>query len=84
MLYTRVIYEALRTPWALMPEMLAVVADVLRFRAMGGRLTADEIRARIRSARIAAGRAARSASCRSMVSLHTAHSRPRAGCHRPR
>lgn len=49
MLYTRVIYEALRTPWALMPEMLAVVADVLRFRAMGGRLTADEIRARIGS-----------------------------------
>lgn len=47
MLYTRLISEALRQPWALTPDMMAVVADVLRYRASGGRLTAEEIRARI-------------------------------------
>ena len=35
------------TPWAIMPEMLAVIADVVAFRAAGGRLSADEIRERI-------------------------------------
>lgn len=35
------------TPWAIMPEMLAVIVDVVAFRAAGGRLTAEEIRQRI-------------------------------------
>lgn len=45
--YTRIITQALREPWALTPDMMAVVWDVLQFRARGGRLTPDEIRARI-------------------------------------
>jgi len=34
-------------PWALMPEKLAMLADVIAFRSAGGRLTRDEIVARI-------------------------------------
>lgn len=45
--YTRIIRRALSQPWALTPEYLTIVQDILRFRAHGGRLTADEIRARI-------------------------------------
>jgi signal peptide peptidase SppA len=45
--YTRIVNEALRQPWALTEDMMAVVWDVLQFRARGGRLTPDEIRARI-------------------------------------
>lgn len=43
-LLTRYVRE---TPWAIMPEMLAVIADVVAFRAAGGRLSAEEIRERI-------------------------------------
>lgn len=45
--YRRVIASALHQPWALTEEYLAIVQDLLVFRARGGRLTADEIRARI-------------------------------------
>lgn len=45
--YTRVINAAMAKPWALTQEMVAVVWDLLRFRAAGGRLTPEEIRARI-------------------------------------
>lgn len=43
-LVTRYVRE---TPWAIMPEMLAVICDVIAFRAAGGRLSADEIAGRI-------------------------------------
>lgn len=46
-MYDRIIARAMRTPWALDPTKLAVIADLLRFRASGGRLTAEEIKARI-------------------------------------
>src|SRR6185369_15570352 len=46
-MYERIIREAMQTPWALTPRYLAIVQDVLRFRASGGQLTAEELRARI-------------------------------------
>jgi signal peptide peptidase SppA len=46
-MYDRLISLAMRTPWALEPSKLAVIADLLRFRASGGRLSAEEIQARI-------------------------------------
>lgn len=46
-LYSRIIKLANEQPWALAPETLAILADVLRFRASGARFTDDEIRARI-------------------------------------
>lgn len=46
-MYARIIREALQTPWLVTPRYLAIVQDLLRFRASGGRLTAEEIQARI-------------------------------------
>lgn len=48
--YARVIRLAMTQPWAIDPQMAATIADVLRFRASGGRFTADELRARIGAA----------------------------------
>lgn len=48
--YHRLIHEALSMPWCITEDMAAVIWDLLRFRAMGGRLTAEEIRARIGAA----------------------------------
>lgn len=45
--YTRIITRALSQPWAIAPEYLAIIQDLLVFRARGGRLSAEEIRARI-------------------------------------
>ena len=46
-MYDRLMSRAMRTLWALEPSKLAILADLLRFRASGGRLTAEEIQARI-------------------------------------
>jgi signal peptide peptidase SppA len=46
-MYERIIAEALSLPWAITPQMLAVIQDILRFRASGGRLSAEEIEARV-------------------------------------
>jgi signal peptide peptidase SppA len=46
-MYDRILQKALRTPWAITPEYCAIVQDILRFRASGGRLTQDELVARI-------------------------------------
>lgn len=46
-LYPRLMKAAADTPWALAPVTLAILGDVLRFRASGQRLTDDEIRSRI-------------------------------------
>lgn len=45
--YRRVIEAALRQPWCVTPEMRAIIFELLRFRAQGGRLTPEEIKARI-------------------------------------
>lgn len=48
--YTRLIRAAMQQPWAITPAMAATIADILRFRASGGRLTAEELQARIGAA----------------------------------
>lgn len=48
--YPHVMALVREQPWAILPAKLAVIADLLRFRAEGGRLTADEIGARIGAA----------------------------------
>jgi signal peptide peptidase SppA len=47
--YPGILATVREMPWALRPEKLAVILDLLRFRAEGGRLSADEIRERIGS-----------------------------------
>jgi signal peptide peptidase SppA len=59
-LYARILRAVQETPWAIMPSMLAVITELLAFRAAGGRLTRAEIRERIGAAsgaQVAAGRA---------------------------
>lgn len=46
-MYDRIIALALQTPWAIEPRMLATIHELLRFRASGGRLTAEELQTRI-------------------------------------
>ncbi len=57
--YSHVVRYVYETPWAVLPATLTVILDLLRFRALGGRLTAEEIRERIgavsREARRGAG-----------------------------
>lgn len=48
--YARLIRAAMQQPWAITTAMAATITDLLRFRAAGGRFTADEIRARIGAA----------------------------------
>lgn len=45
------IHAALATPWAIQPERLAAIADVLARRAAGEKLDATEIRARVGDAK---------------------------------
>lgn len=53
--YARIIGYLRNEPWAIMPETLAVITDLLRYRAGGQRLTKDEIAARLDGARRDAG-----------------------------
>jgi signal peptide peptidase SppA len=46
-MYERIIRQAMMTPWLVTPEYRDVIYGILRFRASGGRLTADELKARI-------------------------------------
>ena len=48
--YPHVMALVREQPWAILPQKLAVITDLLRFRAEGGRLTADEIGARLGAA----------------------------------
>lgn len=48
--YARIIHAAMTTPWAITPEKAMIIRDILQFRAAGGRLTAEEVRARIGAA----------------------------------
>lgn len=49
--YPRVVALVRDMPWAILPSKLATILDLLRFRAEGGRLTAEEIETRIGAAR---------------------------------
>jgi len=48
--YPHVMALVREQPWAILPAKLAAITDLLRFRAEGGRLTAEEIGARIGAA----------------------------------
>jgi signal peptide peptidase SppA len=50
MKYEHIISWAMNTPWAITPDKLATIMDLLRFRALGGRLSAEEIEQRIGAA----------------------------------
>lgn len=50
LLYGRVLALVREQPWAIRPEKLAAITDLLRFRAEGGRLTDEQIAARIGAA----------------------------------
>lgn len=39
------------TPWAILPERLAIILDLMNFRAQGGRLTTEQITERVGAAR---------------------------------
>jgi len=45
--YERVTRYVLEMPWAIKPEALGVILDIIEFRANGGKWTAEEIEARI-------------------------------------
>jgi signal peptide peptidase SppA len=45
--YPYVMGYVMSTPWAILPDKLAVILDVLRYHAAGGTYTAEEIRERI-------------------------------------
>lgn len=47
MKYTRIIEAATSTPWAILPAKLAIIQDLIAFRAAGGKLTDFEIRERV-------------------------------------
>lgn len=49
--YARVAAHVLSRPWAVTPEMMATMADLLALRMQGGRLDRDEIAARINAAK---------------------------------
>lgn len=45
--YARIIETAVSAPWAILPAKLAIIQDLIAFRAAGGRLTDEEIVARV-------------------------------------
>lgn len=48
--YPNIVRAVFSRPWAIEPQTLGLVLDILRFRVDGGRFTPDEIEARIASA----------------------------------
>jgi signal peptide peptidase SppA len=48
--YSHLLHAVYEHPWALTPQMLGLITDLLDFRAAGGILTADEIQNRIAAA----------------------------------
>ena len=49
--YERIIAYALNTPWAIRPDALGAILDVVRFRAAGGKYTDEELVERLEAAR---------------------------------
>lgn len=60
LLYQRILRAVLSTPWAMRPEQLAVVVDVLAMRAQGHRFAKEEARERVAAAQSGAPRGASS------------------------
>lgn len=56
--YRRIIEAVRSTPWAIRPEKLAVIMEVLAMRAGGARFTDEEVRARLGAAETGSPRAA--------------------------
>lgn len=48
--YVRILQAVTATPWAILPAKLAVIRDLLAYRAAGGNLSDDEIKARLDAA----------------------------------
>lgn len=48
-MYEHIIREAMQTPLALTPRYCAIIQDILRFRASGGRLSTEELQARLQA-----------------------------------
>lgn len=48
--YQHVVRAVLERPWAILPSTLALIVDIVRFRAAGGVLSDDEIQARVGAA----------------------------------
>ncbi len=51
--YDQIIAYVRDMPWAIRPSMLAVILDLIRYRAEGGELTPEEIRVRLEAAQAA-------------------------------
>lgn len=49
--YARILQAVTATPWAILPEKMAVIRDLLAFRAAGGQLTPEEVKARVEAGR---------------------------------
>lgn len=49
--YAHVLRAVSETPWAMRPAMIGVIVDILAYRVAGGRLTGEEIEARVAGAR---------------------------------
>lgn len=45
--YAHIVQAVMNQPWAILPSTLAMIVDIVRFRAAGGVLSDDEIQARI-------------------------------------
>lgn len=50
-MYEHIIQTVIETPWAILPEKLVVIGQLLALRASGVRLTAEEVKERISAAR---------------------------------
>ena len=56
MKYEHIVGEVFRKPWAILPEKLAVISEIVRGRATGDRkFSEEEIHARLGAASISAG-----------------------------
>src|SRR6185437_1506800 len=55
MKYERIMSEVFQKPWAILPEKLAVIAQLVSLRAAGSKLSEEDIRARLDEAAISAG-----------------------------
>lgn len=54
--YTHILRAVMETPWAILPQKLAVIRDLLAFRAAGGKLSAEEVRERLEIEAASSGR----------------------------
>jgi ClpP class serine protease len=55
MKYHHVVGEVFRKPWAILPEKLDLIAELVALRASGGKLSEEEIRSRLDAAALTAG-----------------------------